>query len=146
MKVIFLDFDGVLLTWRTKMAYGGGWSAGRPDRVVCALLERVCSTGPRIVVSSAWRDFEPTCKQKLEQGDLTEFLHEDWRTEPRTYNRPREIQDWLTAHPDVEDYRIIDDEDHGWTEAQRAKFLPCHPMEGMQSAEMEALAKWAGLR
>lgn len=128
------------------MAYGGAWSSGRPDRVVCALLERVCSVGPRIVVSSAWRDNEGPCKQKLAQGQIIEFLHADWRTDPKGFSRPKEIADWLAAHPDVEDYRIIDDEDHGWTADQRARFLPCRPMEGMLSPEMEALAKWEGLR
>lgn len=74
------------------------------------------------------------------------FLHEDWRTDPKGFNRSKEVSDWLSAHPEVCDYRILDDEDHGWTPEQNAKFLACHPMEGMQSPEMEALAKWAGLR
>ena len=146
MKIIFLDFDGVLLTGRTRMAYGSSWSSAKPDRVVCKLLDRVCATGPRIVVSSAWRDIEQACKEKLNQGDLLEFLHADWRTDPKGYCRPKEISNWLAAHPEVTDYVIIDDEDHGWTDEQRVKFLPCDPMEGMLSIEMEILAKWGGLR
>lgn len=146
MKIVFLDFDGVLLTWRTRMAHGGASSNGRPDGVVCALLNRVCALGIHIVVSSAWRDHEPSCKQKLAQGGLLRFLHPDWRTNPKGYARPKEIADWLAAHPEVTDYRILDDEDHGWTAEQRGKFLACHPMDGMLGTEMEELAKWAGLR
>lgn len=61
-------------------------------------------------------------------------------------SRPREIEDWLAAHPEVTDYRILDDEDHLWTDIQRQKWLQCDPLNGLQAEEMNCLFEWAGLK
>lgn len=157
MKIIFLDFDGVLMTLRTKIASGNcGWSAARPDPLVLNLLRLVCEHGARmgkpiqIVISSAWRDHEPACLEKLRDSawgtaDTWTWLHEDWRT-GSSGSRPREIEEWLAAHPDVTDYRILDDEDHQWTDTQRQKWLQCDPLNGLQAQEMNCLFDWAGLK
>jgi hypothetical protein len=152
VRVIFLDFDGVIMTYRTLMASEVmGWSNADPDPMLCALLRRVCATGVGIVVSSSWRDAEETCKAKLKEGDLLRFLHDDWRT-PHMYqdgqsagSRSREVADWLTRHPEVADYRILDDDHFQWTPEQTARWIECSAYDGMPAMAMKDLAEWAGL-
>lgn len=153
MKIIFLDFDGVILTGRTMLARlpAKGFSAARPDPVLCDLLKHCCENGVKIVVSSTWREIGDKAKSKLFDADLEQFLHPDWRT-ISTECRPAEIHEWLTRHPEVTDYRIIDDDDHHWDCSglpsipdQRPHWLPCCSENGMQFHEMHALAEWAGL-
>lgn len=146
MKIIFLDFDGVILTGRTMMARlpARGFSNANPDPVLCDLLRHCCETGIQIVVSSTWREIGDKAKSKLFDVDLEQFLHADWRT-GSFENRPREISEWLARHPEVTDYRIIDDDDHHWTAEQMPLWIQCHPYDGMLFNEMRALAEWAGL-
>ncbi len=150
MKIIFLDFDGVLMTLRTKVADQTTWSGSEPDPLVLKLLWRVCSAtqglgrqAVQIVLSTAWRSNLEACQAKL--GVLNAFLHPDCCTGDRG-SRTLEIADWIAAHPGVTDYRILDDEDHQWTDEQRRHWLTCHPYDGMMAEEMHALAEWAGLK
>jgi len=103
MKVLFLDFDGVLnSTTRAR--------AGIPyhDLMPTALLwlrylhkHRVC-----IVVSSTWR--KSHTKSDLERYLTVPVLDV---TPDLKHNAPRghEIELWLRRHPGVERYAIIDD-------------------------------------
>lgn len=146
--MLFLDFDGVILHYRTLLASEHiGHSSAAPDPMLCALLRRTCQAGVVIVVSSSWRDAEAICKDKLSEGGLLEFLHEDWRTPYFTGqgSRSREISDWLARHPEVTDYRIADDDDFEWTDEQRAKWLECSPYDGMPAMTMKELAEWVGV-
>jgi len=149
MKVIFLDFDGVILTLRTCAAHGRGWSSAAPDPVLSQVLRRVCGTGVRIVVSSAWRDMT-TCRPKLAEADLEQFLHQDWRTGEinleAARSRPAEIAEWLSRHPEVTDFRILDDEQWFWTEDQVPRFLKCCSENGAGARLMIALLEWSGMK
>jgi hypothetical protein len=149
VKALFLDFDGVILTLRTLVASEFmGHSNAAPDPVVCELIRRVCATGVWLVISSSWRDSERLCKQKLAEGGLLVFLHEDWRTGDCGYgqeSRALEIADWLKRHPEVTDYRIADDDQFAWTSEQDARWLKCHPYDGMPAMAMKELAEWAGV-
>lgn len=146
MKVLFLDFDGVILTLRTLCASEHmGHSSAAPDPMLCALIRRACQNGVKLVISSTWRSSEVPCKAKLTEGGLIEFLHADWRTTDQGENRPKEIIDWLAEHPDVLDYRIADDDAFQWTPEQDARWLKCHPYDGMPAMVMKDLAEWAGV-
>lgn len=146
MKVLFLDFDGVILTLRTCISCEfSGWSSAEPDPVLCRLIERACISGMKLVISSTWRDVEKQCKDKLKSAGLIEHLHEDWRTPQLANSRPAEIADWLSRHPEVLDYRIADDDHFEWTKEQESKWLRCHPYDGMMAREMRELAEWTGL-
>jgi hypothetical protein len=154
MKIIFLDFDGVILTARTQAAARAeagqrvGWSRANPDQLVCAVLRACCAQGCRLVISSAWRDMGPKCDEKLKAGRLADLLHADWRTTLQTSgglasDRPWQIAEWLSRHPEVTSYRIVDDEDWHWTGDQRIRFVKCDPMDGMPGKAMHALLSWA---
>lgn len=144
MRILFLDFDGVILTMRTCIADGLGHSGSKPDPVACSAIRRACEGGVKIVVSSTWRKFT-RCHAKLGQAGLEDFLHDDWRTDHTHDDRPKAIADWLAAHPEVTDYRILDDDHFLWTAEQAKRWLRCCAYNGLQWLEMEELMKWAGV-
>lgn len=152
MKVIFLDFDGVILTLRTCVANElHGWSIAAPDPVLVNVLRRCCLEGVEIVVSSTWRTHEESCKMKLADCGLVIFLHHDWRTIEKHYgeaneSRPHEIGEWLSRHPEVTDYRILDDDSWKWTPEQAPRSLKCDAENGADARVMIALLEWAGAR
>lgn len=120
MKVIFLDFDGVLvnrnslLARRVRSPFGLDHKA---DATCVEQLNRVIeATGAKIVVSSAWRlTFEITQLRELlnwwgVKGEVigkTPNIIEGWA------RRGDEIEAWLVLHPgeEVDAFVIIDDND-----------------------------------
>jgi hypothetical protein len=156
MKVIFLDFDGVILTLRTCMAGGQGWTNSPPDYPLMLALKRMGEKGVRLVISSTHREFgEGHCFKILDhfapQIKLTDYLLTDWRTGVREdkqfiNSRPSQIAEWLSRHPEVTDYRILDDEHWNWTEDQRPKWARCHPHHGLMSRGLIRLLEWSGVR
>jgi hypothetical protein len=152
-QIIFLDFDGVLLTSRTCFAYGGSFSSAKPDPVLVEALRRCCSnpdTDIALVVSSTWRECGTDAIKKLIQCDLDQYLHADWKTDvircPQGIDdRPTEIDKWLAEHPEVIDYRILDDDNWNWKPKQATKWLPCDSQDGIGSQSLLQLMQWAGL-
>jgi len=122
MKVIFLDVDGVLNAAEDKDQ--------AIDRHAVGILKRVIDeTGAEVVLSSGWRfwfddDMEPRegqaqclCGILNEYGitllDKTpDFSTEEIR-ETRTFShvKAQEIRAWLKAHPQTEEYVVLDDLD-----------------------------------
>ncbi|WP_437588384.1 HAD domain-containing protein [Sorangium sp. So ce1000] len=122
MKVLFLDFDGVLNDLLTiTQAHGAGarrFSAGAIDR----LNTIVARTGARVVVTSSWREkhtLDALRALLASEGftgeilDCTPVLHA--RTagardlEPGQ-TRCREIQAWLDRQPEPpERFAVLDD-------------------------------------
>ena len=146
--VVFLDFDGVILTLRTCLAEGTSWSRAKPDPVLTGVLRRICTVGVKIVVSSAWRDAEKITKDKLAEGGLIEHLHADWKTKElrsrQAYSdRPEEVAEWLSRHPEITSYRILDDDPWAWTPKQAERFLQCDAHEGASATVIKALIDWA---
>lgn len=147
MKVLFLDFDGVILTLRQALAQGTTWSRSTPDPVATAAIARCGNAGVKIVVSSSWRDHEPSTKEKLEQGGLIDFLHDDWRTKDYASepggSRPTEIAEWLSRHPEVTAYRILDDDPWKWHSDQVPNVIPCHHLDGIDTNGIRSLLEFA---
>lgn len=112
MKVVFLDFDGVLNSQRSAIAYGGvSWSGAagiraKMDDVAVRLIGGiVCRAGASIVLSSSWRN-DSAWKSYGPALDLPIID----RTPTLTGPRGAEIADWLHRHPEVEQYAIVDDD------------------------------------
>jgi len=113
MNIIFLDFDGVVIVGEEYSQHA------------LSLVEDLCrSTCAQIVISSD-RRFVPTAahiggvlipdadKSAAEFCESTGFpleqlLHKDWST-PICGHRFNEIQRWLSRHPEVSSYAILDD-------------------------------------
>lgn len=116
-KVLFLDVDGVL-NHRACYTPSRGGGPLDPDAIrrLHAVVER---TGCRVVLSSTWRTL-PGMADRLRERGAFPHEHEDWRTVELPYTtvngiiqptqRGSEIAEWLSRHPEVERYAIIDDD------------------------------------
>ena len=115
MKVLFLDIDGVVNNKRTMKNFESFIAV---DPAMAALVQRIVqNTGCEIVLSSSWRLFQ-NIRDEIERkickfSDITPILHA-----PRGY----EIKVWLTLHPEIEHYAILDDAESILPE-QRANFF-----------------------
>ena len=107
--VIFLDIDGVLCIGKSYVEW---------DNVCGAYIRKALNeTNAKLVMTSSWRVVDNKLMyQRLEEFNMTKFLHDD----PETKNivrkmsmrfgfRGEEIQEWLDRHPEVDNYIIIDD-------------------------------------
>lgn len=142
-RVLFLDIDGVILS-------GEELWASRNNRYLppakIALVNEVLSrTGAVVVVSSTWRAFDD-CLGLLRAAGLT-AIHRDWRTdrEARTSGgiylgevRGHQIQRWLDAHPEVESYAIVDDDDD-MLPSQMPRFVKTPFVTGIAQEHVDAL-------
>ena len=115
MKVLFLDIDGVVNNKRTKKNFQDFMAV---DPAMAALVQRIVrNTGCEIVLSSSWRLFQ-NGRDEVERkickfADITPILYA-----PRGY----EIKAWLTLHPEIQHYAILDDAESILPE-QRANFF-----------------------
>ena len=101
MKVIFLDFDGVLTTPDSDYVF------------VPELLQRLgdllANTDARIVISSSRRG--PTLRDTL-----------DNLVDPLAWYRGQQVEAYLDEHPEIHSYVILDDEDR-FTPEQRKRLV-----------------------
>ena len=115
MKVLFLDIDGVVNNKSTEKKFRKLMAI---DPAMVALVQRIVrNTGCEIVLSSFWRLFQ-NGRDEIERkvckfAGITPILHA-----PRGY----EIKVWLTLHPEIEQYAILDDAGSILPE-QRANFF-----------------------
>ena len=147
MKIIFLDFDGVITTPETK------WNIGL---VYIKRIKKICDeTGAKIVISSSWQRYskdketrEERIKNWLEgilmkgyNGAIRQFFEKyTYDMSGRFYgeygpNRGADIKSWLTRHPEVDKYVIIDDEDDMLDE-QLYNFIQTDWVFGIQDREV----------
>lgn len=115
MKIVFLDIDGVLNSWRydqVRMSL-----QDNIDETRLPLLYRiVSSTGAKIVLTSSWRKHWERDFNKADSigQHLNELFEEyglaifDKTIESSDNNRTDEIRDWL-ANNSVEQFVIVDD-------------------------------------
>ncbi len=127
MKVIFLDIDGVLNSERSLAAFGHRpWSL-TPfnwhffDGVAVRLLARAASeTSASVVLSSSWRTDLTTSEDRARLGAYLKVdiigatptaIQGPWGELMGSPKRGDQIEAWLAAHPEVEDWAIVDDVD-----------------------------------
>jgi hypothetical protein len=141
VKVLFLDIDGVLNSRRSVVAFNGyphsfeGKDRERFDWVAVGLIRALCQeTGTAIVLSSSWRILHSVheCANGL---DLPIF----YRTPSLSKCRGAEIAEWLSEHPEVTAYAIVDDD---------SDMLPEQKQYFVQTTEKNGLTieNWADLK
>ncbi len=123
MRVLFLDFDGVLnnAQWRHERAESGNgndiFEQVVPEHVarLNAIVER---TGCKIVVSSSWRKVYSVDELRcilVEAGFVGEVIDHTPALMPHKFSAPsvprgREVQRWLDEHLDVKSFVGLDDD------------------------------------
>lgn len=124
MRVLFLDVDGVLvhsgtagLGKLTNEPFGTSFyhAATVDSTCVQRILRIVEATGAVIVVTSTWRRFDGQ-STALRRAFLTAGVERRalrglfvGSTPHIGENRPLEVTTWLSEHPGVEKYLVIDD-------------------------------------
>jgi hypothetical protein len=105
MKIIFLDFDGVLTNRKTRF--------GSADPVCVASLNKITfATGAEIVVSSTWRmqGLDAIRHNLFLWGVLKTPIDVTPRLQSDSATRGSEIRQWLVEHPGTNRFVILDDD------------------------------------
>lgn len=121
INIIFLDFDGVLNSTRSVVAFhnrsGNGWRDDSLDDVAVNLVRRLCEEGPAsIVISSTWRrgrqiDFFTKLFKEHHKWDPTPIVG----MTPRSMrgHRGNEVAEWLEEYEQnggiINNYVCLDD-------------------------------------
>lgn len=149
MKVIFLDFDGVITTPKSKCKLD-------PEKM--ALVGRILdATGAKIVISSSWRRYllEDTIKHITDTDNffvggnpfpypeavvgVTERMYSFcYPNNDRHFGLPRgcEIEHYLRQHSEIDNYVIIDD-DQDMLLCQADNFVHTDGEEGITEKDVE---------
>lgn len=152
MKVIFLDFDGVITTYKSQ------W---RLDKDKMLLIKRICDeTDAKIVISSSWRCvnledtikyitdtsyfFVPTPFIPIERvvGVTSMIYYFKCGERDVHFGIPRgcEIQRYLIEHTDIDKYVILDDDSDMLLE-QAPYFIQTDSVEGITEEDAEKAIK-----
>lgn len=115
MKVIFLDFDGVLNSAKYLLDCGDYGIAIDPTRMV--LLRRIVdATGAKIVLSTSWREhWSKDLRGCNSTGVLINNIFSEYglqvydKTPELHARREVEIKSWLDRHPEVKCFVVLDD-------------------------------------
>jgi len=148
LKVIFLDIDGVLNSWRFfKDAAAAGErtppGAAQIDKKSVRWLNRLIQdTNAKVVVSSTWRliyslgELQTMLESKNFIGSLID------RT-PSLPGMPRgtEIAKWLLEHPEVTNHVAFDDGD----DIDGPNFVWVDARKGLKERHIDSAAKILGV-
>lgn len=150
-KVLFLDIDGVLNN--DAVMSDRRFGVTPLDHLCVQLLHEVVrATKCYVVLSSSWRDME-MLEAKLHGDRVFEFYiktepsefpqaknfrHTDGSTKRLRMFRGEEIQEWLSRHPEVKRYAIIDD-DSDMLDEQKPYFVRTNTATGMKKPHANRL-------
>ena len=127
MKVIFLDFDGVIITPESRERSTAAFDLlNTIDRRCLNLLNQLIeATQAKVVISSSWRYF-------ISCEDIDRFLREcdfigeiigqtpvSKFTDYNKYRRDEEIKKWLAEHEEIDAYVVLDDQPEILTEVDK---------------------------
>ena len=113
MKIIFLDFDGVMIPSR---CYWNPEPLWKMDPLAVDAINRLCyKTGSKIVFNTTWNrairsDEKSSFNHAINNGVLSCYIHTDYRTDyPEAESRTIAVQKWLAEHTEVTHYVVLDD-------------------------------------
>ncbi len=116
MKVIFLDFDGVLNSDKYVRSCGHFGVIIDPSRMLL-LKQLIRATDARIVLSTSWREHWSPMPDKCDQtGKLINSIFKEYgleiydKTPDLNFKREQEIERWLADYPSVTHFAVLDDE------------------------------------
>lgn len=147
MKIIFLDIDGVCNTYSTKRFLCGYTFVD--TRKLLRLRNVVERTGAQLVLSSTWRLADNPINKFCYDMLKAEFervrcpVWVDCTPHLRGAKRWKEIYAWLSLHPEVEDFIILDD----WADELLPyfdKLVQTNPRYGLNKERAELAIKMLG--
>lgn len=142
MKILFLDFDGVITTYDSK------WQI---DLDKLALIDKIIQqTDAKIVVTSTWKhssknveDFKTRiytrrCSENAkDETPFAKFVDQIYDITYGCGYRGEEVEEYLNKHKeDVESYVILDDDDD-FKEEQLFNFVQTDTYEGITEREVK---------
>ncbi len=115
MKVLFLDFDGVLNSDKFMRRYGFEGQFIDPTRMelLCEIIE---ATGAEIVLTTTWREHWSADGGACDEtgvvinrifGEFDLSIYD--KTPELGITREDEIYEWLLENPDVKEFAVLDD-------------------------------------
>ena len=128
-KIIFLDVDGVLNSmkfdrWLQDHHMKQYYCYELLDQnAILNLQDIVFVTGADIVLSSSWRLSSKCCEQLQQQLKPYALRFIDKTILMPHNNRDAEIKEWLSRHPEVDHFVILDDEDEFKDEFLKNNFV-----------------------
>lgn len=133
-RVLFLDIDGVLTSYRSIAAFGGRSGSleglhAKCDPIALQLVRRLCkSAGASVVISSAWRT-------SYDWSEIARVLQLPaiGATPVGLKSRGHEIQAWLDRVP-ADAYAIADDM-NDMLPSQLSHFVHIRSMDGITWAD-----------
>lgn len=140
-KVLFLDIDGVLNSMRTCIAFGGyprlaDHELSKFDTTAVGLIRKLCERAEAsVVISSSWRigssvnSFGYLELPIIDMTPVRSFAD---------FRRGLEIKEWLTDHPEITGYAIVDD-DSDMLEEQLPYFVKINYDDGLTYRDFKAL-------
>lgn len=145
MKVIFLDVDGVLNSYK----YGEIPYMSRDegyrflDKQAFKYVKMlVVQSGAVLVLSSTWRysfhkdlSSDDDMARGLIQALQVEGLSLYDITPQIDMNRYEEIKEWLKQHPEVDKYVILDDSDYDWKDMGEV-WIACNSQVGLTKKDV----------
>lgn len=134
-KIIFLDIDGVVLPNRADLLP----NQTKPilkvfDPCAVSLLNSACHHKRwKIVIHSSWLRYYggDTLQHCIDQGIKKGHFHDDHSCDGNIHWRYDRVDEWLSRHPEVTRYYILDDTkpDDGYPRKDR--WIKCNPDEGI---------------
>ena len=152
-KILFLDFDGVMLTEKSREQHGYG--VLDPD--ACALVKKLCEqSGAKIVVCSSWLHADDRdVQQMMERAGLSPYLHADWRIadgqDVQAIDKGTFIEQWAKDHDlKRKDAVILDDKLHlksypNFSQLWKSRVVPPNEKEGLRECDFVLAKKMFGL-
>lgn len=145
MKIIFLDFDGVLNTQDYRYVHGDS-EAGIDKTRLYLIKKLVDNTGAKIVLITSLREYWDKNPAKCDfYGEIINRVFAEYGLEvydktPVSDSGKREddILDWIVNNPGIKNYVAIDDGD------LRANFLIrnfVQPKDGLKEEHIEKVIK-----
>lgn len=147
MKVIFLDFDGILFSLRSNhlLEEETNYTNGvNPDWPAIRTIRRKCKIeGWKIQPSSTWMKNPEMATQILREIGLDDYLCPEWNIgeNAELYKKPSEnISKYLEKNPQITDWLILEDIDYEWTDEQKKHWIKGCMFDGLSTNSLQRIS------